>query len=553
MSWHSSILSSFLLVALLGCAAHAADAGVATAAHVQLADAHATQQLLAELPRVPEISQQGQRIVWQGNGSAATIVGIDAASGDPLLETTMGPLRVARWVVEQHHLAVIPALPGLVARASAAQCTPAALVLQDGLLTGPSLRTADAIVVREGVMRKQSALPDDRAQEIAQVSRAIAAVSGDISRTGLDDLGRKALLYVIAKLDGRDASQAADDFSPSFARRVVRHGWLRRWFRAPEDAAAVAALEQAVAAVDQQRTIASFNGDGVQLMQKSDAFGRGGWIYASPSTVLVAKTEIHPEFLGFLPELLVVVGLPPGSDPAQAMGSALSARIYQGSTLLAQWSATAGFSADPIAWQRMVGAQRGNLAPDAIPAHILISGLDGDIVGLAVAKGLLRPVEDATLASAERFINDAALLLPDCAHLDLIGEYLFTYVYPTPEAAHPELIGNPQNKGDVQQTVWQTCATSLGGIMHGDCADIAELYQVITKAQGRNSFIIGLPEHAACAWADQEGQGWKVSLLQTGPPLAFTGNDLPTCLVKTYSGLLHFFRASMRPGPGRPS
>jgi hypothetical protein len=216
MSWHSSITSSFLLVALLGSAAHAADAGVATAAHVQVADAHATQQLLAELPRVPEISQRGQRIVWQGNGGTATIVGIDAASGDPLLETTMGPLRVARWVVEEHHLAVIPALPVLVARASAAQCTVAALVLQDGLLTGPSLHTADAIVVREGVMRKQSALPEDRAQEIAQVSRAIAAVSGDISRTGLDDLGRKALLYVFAKLDGRDGSQAADDFSPVF-------------------------------------------------------------------------------------------------------------------------------------------------------------------------------------------------------------------------------------------------------------------------------------------------------------------------------------------------
>jgi hypothetical protein len=103
MSWLSSIRSRLLLVAAIGCAAIASDAGAPTATQVQGADAHGTRQLLAELPRLPEISEQGLRILRQGNGAAATIVGIVAASGDPLLETTLGPLRVARWVVDQHH------------------------------------------------------------------------------------------------------------------------------------------------------------------------------------------------------------------------------------------------------------------------------------------------------------------------------------------------------------------------------------------------------------------------------------------------------------------
>ena len=531
---------SLLLIAFLGSFALLVGASEPSNAPTGVAEAtdgahtDAIQALLASMPHIPEIIQVGQRVLWRGDGASATIIGIDTASSDPLLETVLGPVRVARWVVEQHHCAVISALPNLIARAQAAHFVAAALVLQDGLLTGPSLHGTDVIVVDDGVMRQQTPPAEDRALEVAQLTRAIADLTADISHTVLNDLGRKSLLYVLAKLNGRDGGQTPDDFTPSFARRVTRHGWMRQWFGSPKDAAAVAALEQAVIAADQQRPIALLSGDGLKLEQMSNAFGQGGWVYSSPKAVMIAKTEAHPEFLNILPDLLVVVSLPPGSDPMHALDKAISAKIYQGTTLLAQWSIGSGFHADASAWPHMDGLHRGNLVPNALPPHILISGLDGDVTGLAVANGLLRPVKDATRAAAQLFITDAAALLPDDAHLDLIGEYLFTYVYPTPEAAHPELMGNPLIKGDVQQTVWQTCATALGGTMHGDCADIAELYQVITLAQGRNSIIIGLPEHAACAWADHRGQEWSVLVLQTGPPLAFTDRDLPQCLKKAY-------------------
>jgi tetratricopeptide (TPR) repeat protein len=164
------------------------------------------------------------------------------------------------------------------------------------------------------------------------------------------------------------------------------------------------------------------------------------------------------------------------------------------------------------------------------------AALNGDIVGLAVDKGLLQPVQDTTRASAERFVADAAAhaagQLPTSTSSASTSSPTST---PARRRSIPELMGNRQLKGDVQQTVWQTCGNALGGIMHGDCADIAELYQVITDKQHRNSIIIGLPEHAACAWAEKQRPGLAcVTVLQTGPPLAFTEKELPVCLEKAY-------------------
>ena len=494
-------------------------------------DAH---QLLTALPHVPEIALKGDQVVWSGDGATAVIEGVDAKSSDPILTTPLGPIRVARWVVEGHHVGVLPALSKLVALATSAHLAAADLLLQDGLLTGPSLRSADVVVVPQGVMRKQAGQPVERTAEVAHLSGIMATLTKAAENTALDDLGRQALQYVIGKLDQKDGGEALDDFTASFARRVVRHGWLRLWYRSKADAPAIEAIEQAVATAEQQHAATSYRGDGVSLEQMQDAFGRGGWVFSSPTQVRYAHAEVHPEYLGSLPELMVVVDLPAGSDAQKDAAKATGAHMYHGSTLMASWSATTGFSADAQQWSTVVNPHGGDLVPNAIPPHIVVAALNGDIVGLAVDKGLLQPVQDTTRASAERFVADAAAMLPDTAHLDLIGEYLFTYVYPSPEAKHPELMGNRQLKGDVQQTVWQTCGNALGGIMHGDCADIAELYQVITDKQHRNSIIIGLPEHAACAWAEKRDQAWHVSVLQTGPPLAFTEKELPVCLEKAY-------------------
>ncbi len=521
-------LPRLALVALLSCAL------ACRLAAGDAAPASDPQQLLSELPHVPEVALVGGKVVWSGSGGSATIVGLDAQTKDPLLETALGPVRVARWVVEGHKTAVLAALPKLVEAATAAHVGNQNLVLQDGLLAGPSLHNDDTYVVPQGVMRKQEAAPSDRTAEVAAVTTALNTLDKAVDNTALDPLGRQALQYVLHKLDQKDGEEAIDDFAPSFARRVVRHGWLRLWYRSQADAAAVAAIEKAVTVAEQQHALTSYRGDGVRLEQLEDAFARGGWVFSTPSAVRFARNEAHPEYLGFIPPLTVIVDLPPGADAQTDASAVVAARTYSQTTQLAQWTKDKGFSADDKAWRALIKPKGPDLVENLIPPHIVVAALNGDIAGLAVEKGLLRPVQDASRASAERFITDAAAMMPDNGHLDLIGEYLFTYVYPSPEAKHPEMMGNRQLKGDVQQTVWQTCGNALGGLMHGDCADIAELYQVITERQGRDSIIIGLPEHAACAWAEKRDQSWNVSVLQTGPPLEFSEKELPEALEKAY-------------------
>ena len=490
--------------------------------------------LLAALPQVPEIRLQGGAVVWHGATADQKILGLDDTTHDPLLDTPAGPLRAARRIFENHRVSVLTVLPALLANLKSANLPIKDFQLDEGVLTGPSLRSPTAMIVAEGLLTKKDTPDADRSADITQLSTAVAALLKAADTSKLDGIGRTALEDVIKKLDHPDGDEAPDELSPSFARRVVRHGWLHTWFSDGPNAALAGAVEKAIAAAEDMKPIKEFSGDGLRLAQLNDAFQQGGWVFSTPKHVIFERPEVHPEYLGEIAELLVIAELPAGSDPVTDAAKVISARTLHGSTELASWSEAGGFSADPKLWRSMVPISSQDLVPDAIPPHILIAGLSGEVGGLAVAKGLLRPVQDHTHASAERFLNDAAGMLPDAASLDLVGEYLFSYVYPSPDAKHPELMGNRQQKGNVQQTVWQSCSNAAGGVMHGDCADIAEVYWELTSRQGRNPIIIGLPEHAACAWAEHTGPMWTVSILQTGPPLQFNDPVLPKCLEKAY-------------------
>lgn len=493
-------------------------------------------ELLAELPAVPEVVQHGTGVEWQGDGASAPIVAVDPDTSDPELGTDIGPVHVPRHLVEDHHVEILPVLPALVARAKAAHLAGAQLTIQVGLLTGPSLRDKDEIVILpDGVLRKQALTAPDRSGEIAALGKAAAALTAALPSTGLDEIGRHALQEVIHKLDQTDGGQALDEIAPSFARREVHHGYLRQWFRTPQGQQLVAQAEQAVDRADAVEPVSHSAGDGLSSDEVRDAFGARAWILATPHGVSYAYEEPQPEYLGNIGKLIVAVDLPTGADPSKDAAKATAARIFDGNAnLLASWSAKDGFHTDLNRWRDAISISGRALVKEAIPPHILIRSLSGDVAGLAVEKGLLKPAAGPSHGDSETFLHDAARLLPDNAHLDLVGEYLFAYVYPSPDAKYPDLMGNRQMKSNVQQTVWQTCGNVAGGIMHGDCADIAELYQTLTTLQGLNPIIIGLPEHAACCWAEKQNDAWHVSVLQTGPPLEFFDKLLPDALEKAY-------------------
>lgn len=489
-------------------------------------------RLLADLPHVPEIARHGDQVTWAAEAVSVRVTGVDKDA--VLIDSAIGALRVQRQLIEQRRLAVLLKLPALVEQAKAAGVAGGELLLQHGILTGPSLRSPGTVVTAQGVLRKQPDAASDRKAEIARIGSAVQALQRALPDTGLDAIAQRALDDTLQHLERPDGHQAIDELRPSFARRVVRHGWLRQWFRNPTGQAAATAVEQAVDAAERPAPVTRFTGGSLRLEELRDAFGRGGWVWHRGDRVIYAQPEPEPEMLGRMPTLTAVVELHAAADPAADAGKALAARCFAGLEEVATWTASGGFVSDAQRWRSAAPARGGDLVEGAIPPHIVIADLHGDIAGLAVGKGLLHPPADGGAAETDRFLAEAGKLLPDAAHLDLIGEYLFSYIYPSPDAKHPLLMGNKQIKSNVQQTVRQTCGNVSGGIMHGDCADIAELYHTITAAQGRNPIVIGLPEHAACAWAEQKEGRWQVFVLQTGPPLAFSDAQLPDCLGKAY-------------------
>lgn len=484
----------------------------------------------AHLPASPAIAERDGGWWWQPEGAPPTrLVGVDPEQR-PLIATSAGTIAVQRALLVDGGAATLAALPGLLARAAAAQVPLAGAQLADGLLTGPQLRTASAIVLPDAVLLRQDLPEGGRVAERKALAEACDELGRALADAGVDHLARRAITAFLALL-AREERLAGDDLDPAVARRLVRHGWLRR---ALPEMPAIAAVEGALATALTPRLTSDWRGDGRRLGEWRDAFAAGGWAFTAPGRSAYARPHSRPENREDLPDLLLVVELADGQDPLTA-SEPLAARLHLGNQRLARWTPAQGLVAEPARWREVVpeGDEDADL-PDALPPHLLLSSFAGDALLLATAHGTLRPPADGTPAAARRFIAEAAAALPDAAHLDLIGEHLFTYAYDSPDPTRPLLVGNRADRGDIHQTAEQTTATCAGGCMRGDCDDLAELYRDIAVAQKRIAHVLHLPGHAACAWVEKEDDLWTTYLLQTGPPLSFVGETLADSLLAAY-------------------
>lgn len=482
------------------------------------------------LPASAAISEHDGGWWWQPDGATpARLTGVDPEQR-PLLATPAGTIAVHRALFADGGATALAALPALLARAADAQVAIDGAQLADGLLTGPQLRTADAIVLADAVLRRQDTPANERAGERQALAAACEELGKLLGDAGFDHLAQRVTVSFLGLLS-RDRRLDGDDLEPAVARRLVRNGWLRR---ALPDLPAVAAVEQALATAGTPRPVSDWSGDGRRLAEWRDAFAAGGWTFTAPDRVAYARPHSRPENRDDFPNLILVVDLPAGADPLLA-GEAVAARLHLGNQRLASWSREHGFAADGSLWRQVVPEATDDAdLTDALPPHLVVSGFAGDALLLATAHGVLRPPADATPAAGQRFIAEAAAALPDAAHLDLIGEHLFTYAFDSPDTTRPLLVGNRADKGDIHQTAEQTTATCTGGCMRGDCDDLAELYRDIATAQKRIAHVLHLPGHAACAWVEKDGDSWNTYLLQTGPPLAFSGETLNDSLLATY-------------------
>ncbi len=512
------------------------------------AQAAESERLAKQLPQRSWLAVRADgKLYWQVDGelksTAYPIKEIDNG-GNPRLDTGIGALTVDRRLVAgDSSVQALALLPRLIEHAVAAGLKADELMLLEGLLTGPHLSSPTHRVLPEGCLVK-SAAPARPAGEREALVAAAKKVAGALAGSDLDSLGRRTLEEVLDRLGQNDVAGAeADEFTPSFARRVMRHGWLRQVLPRSD---ADEQLEQAVITAERMLPVTQFLGkDGqgreLRLAEVRNVFGLGGWILQTPERVCYLRPVPRPVFYEALPEtgLNLVLELAPGSDPVAVRPEPVAARLVSGNQVVASWRNGKPLEATLDAWRRVVPVRGRGIANDAVadimPPHLALAALNGDMLALVMGKDVLRPPRDASDRESARFLADAARMLPDAPSLDLIGEYLFQYVYDSPDSRYPQLIGNKTVKGDIHQTAAQTIATSAGGQFRGDCDDLAELYQTIAERQGRTAHVISLPGHAAVAWADRKEDGrWHVYLLQTGPSLEFVAPTLPEALEKTY-------------------
>ncbi|MBA3845702.1 MAG: hypothetical protein H0X45_03530, partial [Planctomycetes bacterium] len=507
-------------------------------------------ELKAALPDTPAVVERDGGLWWQVGGIGGLKL-VGHADGNPQVETEVGLVAVTRKLLADGRSEPLAALPGLVARAKADGVTggDAVLTLAEGVMTGFHLKVGDlakpdAVVLPEATLKKSDVPEADRGAEIERVRAGAEALAAALASSGLDPLAIKAVGDVLGRLSQADTFRKyePDEVWPSFARRVIRHGWLDAL---GSDAAVIAAateLEAAVAAAETAQPTTLFAGaGGARLAEVKDAFKRGGWILTTPTRAAYTRPLPQPMYLwGGNANLSLVTQLKPGADPLAGASDAAAVKLFQGATPIAWWSAESGFAHDEAAWRKALperpAASEGGLVSGFLPPHVLLVDLDGDVRRLITAHGAVETLADGAAAASSQFIAQAAKALPDAAHLDLVGEYLFYYVYDSPDSRSPLVIGNKLTKGDIHQTCEQTLSTACGGMLRGDCDDLSELYQGIAEAQGRTAHIITLPSHAAVAFAEQDDeQQWHVFVLQTGQPLEFVDATLPGALTKTYS------------------
>jgi hypothetical protein len=478
---------------------------------------------LAGLPASPGLVQADDTTRWRGwRVLGTTPTGDVRLSGDD----DGAVLVVARGLVADDDGAALDLAPALLARADQADVPRTGLRLDRGLLTGVHLRGNEVLVLPQRVLRRTGRLPAPGTTGLVALREAGAAVGMELGDSGLTPLGQQAVRRVLTLLD-RNAT-GSDECAPALLRRLLRHGWLSTELR---HLPSWPRLQQALASATTLVEVERWQDDSGALVEWRDAVGRRvfTWTDATGS----ARLQPHPTGNGPEPTRLVLHRFPAGSEPLTAAWP-LSAEVWWGRRRLVRWDADGTWEVDHARWRQVLGDEGPGIAEDVLidwrPPHVVLEQADGTVLGLATARGVLRPPQNGDSAERERFLADAARLFRDAQHLDLIGHHLFSYVHDSPEPQRPWLIGVSGATGEIHQTAGETIATVCAGVMRGDCDDLGEVYHEILTRQGRLPYLLNVPGHAACVWAERDGDVWRVRVLHTGQPLEFSGETVAEAL-----------------------
>ena len=173
----------------------------------------------------------------------------------------------------------------------------------------------------------------------------------------------------------------------------------------------------------------------------------------------------------------------------------------------------------------------------AFPPHLLLVDAMGNPQGIVTPSGrvdlphfgAIPEVAKRRLAQ-DAYLETVARVLNSTGYLGLYFVYFHQYVLDSPLVTATGLLGSRAHSGDIHQDIYESLDRELGGHYLGDCDDLAEFYHVVTRKQGKLSFVMALPAHAACGWVEQEGNQYLLQFLDTGPPRIFKFDNLEKLL-----------------------
>ncbi|MHC4250641.1 MAG: hypothetical protein ACYS9X_16060 [Planctomycetota bacterium] len=179
----------------------------------------------------------------------------------------------------------------------------------------------------------------------------------------------------------------------------------------------------------------------------------------------------------------------------------------------------------------------------ALPPHVPVLDSAGTPKAILTRRGLLASPDFGAIADAEarraaeaKYLDECAEKLKTPGELNFLFKYFTRYVLDSPVASKPNVLGSHIAMGETHQTAEQFLERKIGGYFVGDCDDVAEFFQVITRRQDKLSHVFSLPRHAACGYVEErepkKGEDFEFIFLQTGPPRIFKAPTLDEVVEK---------------------
>ena len=178
----------------------------------------------------------------------------------------------------------------------------------------------------------------------------------------------------------------------------------------------------------------------------------------------------------------------------------------------------------------------------SLPPHVLLVDRLGHTQGIVTPYGRLdikdfNQIQDPAKRQLEmdEFLEQTAKVLPTPPYLHLFFRYFFEYILDSPITSKPYLMGSRAHAGDIHQTAYQSLQRLQGGRYVGDCDDLAETFMNLTRRQNKLSYVMALPQHAACGYAEKmPDDTYTFYVLDTGPPRMFKHHELDKVMELAY-------------------